>query len=76
MKKVFVAILSVLFLLHLFAVGVFAQNNKFGVHIAVPSEEDIEKAAELVNSNSGEYGYITIVIQDDRRDVTYWQSIF
>lgn len=58
------------------AQGVFAQNNKFGVHIAVPSDEDIEKAAELVNSNGGEYGYITIVIQDDRRDVAYWQSIF
>lgn len=76
MKKIFILVSFVLLLLHLFTEGVIAQNNKFGVHIAVPSEEDIEKAAELINSNGGEYGYITIVIQDDRRDVSYWQSVF
>ncbi len=46
------------------------------MHIAVPSDEDIQAAAELVNSNGGEYGYITLVIQDDRRDVSHWQSVF
>lgn len=60
----------------LFPSFVSAANNKFGVHIAVPSDEDIQAAAELVNSNGGEYGYITLVIQDDRRDVHYWQSVF
>nr|MBP9690614.1 hypothetical protein [Candidatus Woesebacteria bacterium] len=51
-------------------------NNKFGIHLAQPSDEDIERADELVNSSGGEWGYITIVIHDD--DLTYdkWQPIF
>jgi len=51
-------------------------NNKFGIHLAVTSDEDIEKAADLVNSNGGDYGYITLVIQENNRDVGYWQGIF
>lgn len=51
-------------------------NNKFGIHLAVTSDEDIQKAAELVNSNGGDYGYITLVIQENNRDVGYWQGIF
>lgn len=51
-------------------------NNKFGIHLAVTSDEDIQKAADLVNSNGGSYGYITLVIQENNRDVSYWQGIF
>lgn len=51
-------------------------NNKFGIHLAVASDEDIQKAADLVNSNGGSYGYITLVIQENNRDVSYWQGIF
>lgn len=51
-------------------------NNKFGIHLAQPHDEDIERADELVNSSGGEWGYITLVIQENDRDLSKWQSIF
>ncbi len=57
---------------------VFAQeeNNKFGIHLAQPQDEDIDHAQQLVNSNGGTWGYITLVIQENDRDVNKWQGIF
>ncbi len=56
---------------------VFAsENNKFGIHLAVPATEQIEKAAQLVNSNGGDWGYITLVIQENDRNHDKWQEIF
>lgn len=49
-------------------------NNKFGVHIV--DENDLEDAAELVNSSGGEWGYVTMVIREDERDVDRWQAVF
>lgn len=49
-------------------------NNKFGIHIIDGSE--IETASDLVNSNGGEWGYITFVIRQDERDHNKWQKIF
>lgn len=49
-------------------------NNSFGVHILNPG--DIDKAAPLVNGNGGDWGYVTIPIQINDRDVTKWQSFF
>src|SRR5690606_34912247 len=46
-------------------------NNKMGVHILHPSE--IETAATLVNSNGGEWGYVTVPIQPVDRDLEKWQ---
>ena len=37
-------------------------NNKVGIHLAVTSDEDIQKAADLTNSSGGKWGYVTIVI--------------
>ncbi len=51
-------------------------NNKFGIHLAQPSEEDIKKARELVNSQGGDWGYITLVIQENDRNREKWQSTF
>lgn len=51
-------------------------NNKFGIHLAVPQKEDIDKAAELVNSSGGKWGYVTLVIQENDRDSGKWQEIF
>jgi len=48
------------------------QNNKIGIHIM--SEHDLESAANLVNSNGGDWGYITIVIREDEMDQTRWQN--
>jgi hypothetical protein len=51
-------------------------NNKFGIHLAVPQTGDLRSAAELVNSAGGDWGYVTLVIQEDDRDVDKWQEIF
>ncbi len=50
------------------------QNNKFGIHIIQP--EDLGKAAELVNSNEGDWGYVTIVIQEKDKNKDKWQKFF
>lgn len=52
----------------------FKQNNKFGIHIL--SENDINDASALVNSNGGSWGYVTIVIREDERDLKRWTRAF
>lgn len=47
-------------------------NNKFGVHILFPAE--LSKAAQLVNSNGGDFGYVTIPIQGYDKDLVKWQD--
>lgn len=49
-------------------------NNKFGIHIF--SEKDLENAANLVNSNGGDWGYVTFVITEAERDHGRWQKVF
>lgn len=51
-------------------------NNKFGIHIAVADEQDLKDAATLINSNGGDWGYVTVVIQENDRDTGKWQNIF
>ena len=51
-------------------------NNKFGIHLAQPSDTDIERARELVNGDTGSWGYVTLVVHADDKDVTKWQDIF
>ena len=50
----------------------FLPNNKFGIHILFPYE--LEKAAELVNSNGGQWGFVTIPIQSTDRNLEKWQE--
>lgn len=50
------------------------ENNKFGIHIL--NENDIEGADLLVNSNGGEWGYVTLVIRKDERNIDRWQRVF
>jgi hypothetical protein len=45
-------------------------NNKFGIHILEPTE--IEKAAKFSNSSGGEWGYVTIPIRANDRDLEKW----
>lgn len=47
-------------------------NNEIGVHILFPDE--LEQASKLVNSNGGEWGYVTIPIQIGDRDLEKWQK--
>ena len=57
---VFVVILS----LFIFNVSVLAlENNIFGIHVT--QTEDLLKASELINSNGGDWGYVTVVIAEN-----------
>ena len=47
-------------------------NNKIGVHILFTSE--LSQARELVNSNGGDWGYVTIPIQAGDKDLKKWQK--
>lgn len=49
-------------------------NNKFGIHIL--DTQDITDAADLVNSSGGDWGYVTLVIREDERDIKNWQKVF
>lgn len=50
------------------------KNNKFGIHIL--DESDLVDAAKLVNSSGGEWGYVTIVIRQDERNLDRWSKAF
>ncbi len=47
-------------------------NNKAGIHILFPDE--VQKAAKLINSNGGDWGYIVIPIQSGDKDIVKWQT--
>ena len=49
-------------------------NNKFGIHIS--NESDLDAASNLVNTNGGNWGYVTFVIQKGERDPRMWKSFF
>lgn len=51
-----------------------SNNNIFGIHII--DANDLEDAARLVNSAGGDWGYVTIVIREDDRDIGKWQQTF
>ncbi|MBM3283365.1 hypothetical protein FJY90_03865 [Candidatus Gottesmanbacteria bacterium] len=49
-------------------------NNKYGIHII--DENDLEKAAALVNSSGGDWGWVTVVISQNDRNISKWNNIF
>lgn len=49
-------------------------NNKYGIHIVDPN--DIKDIQPLVNSSGGDWGYVTLVIQEDDRNKEKWQRVF
>lgn len=52
-----------------------SQNNKFGIHLATSSKKELLDAASLVNQY-GDWGYITVVIQENDRNYQKWQDAF
>ncbi|QQG40594.1 MAG: hypothetical protein HYV37_03430 [Candidatus Levyibacteriota bacterium] len=78
MKLIFLMFLAIQHLV--LAVGVAAAvenplstpNNKYGIHILFP--EEVEQAANLINSSGGDYGYVTIPIQAGDKDLQKWQT--
>lgn len=49
-------------------------QNKVGVHIL--STDELQSAAKLVNSNGGDWGYVTVPIQPTERNPEKWQTFF
>ncbi|MDZ7587076.1 MAG: hypothetical protein U0946_04920, partial [Patescibacteria group bacterium] len=49
-------------------------NNRFGIHILEP--EDLLPAAKLVNSQGGDWGYVTLIIRQNDRKIAKWQTVF
>src|SRR5258708_39589973 len=49
-------------------------NNHFGMHVIDMS--DLPDVAKLTNSNGGDWGYVTFVIQKGERDPKRWQTAF
>lgn len=47
-------------------------NNKFGIHVF--SDNEVDKAAELVNTSGGEWGYITVPIESKDRNREKWNE--
>lgn len=47
-------------------------NNKYGIHILFP--EEIQEAANLVNSKNGDWGYVIIPIQSGDKNIEKWQE--
>lgn len=80
MKKIlFLIILTILFSISIqssFAIydPLSTKNNKFGIHILFP--EEISEASSLVNSNGGDWGYVTIPIKASDKDLDKWQIFF
>jgi len=76
MKKICFLILFLLLAKSAMASTLSGANNKFGMHVAVPHEDDLAAVAKLVNSHNGQWGYITLVIQDNDLDTHKWQKVF
>lgn len=51
-------------------------NNKFGIHLISPTPTESSPAASLVNSSGGDWGYITVLIEDRDRKKDKWQEFF
>ncbi|MBI3620397.1 hypothetical protein HY214_04640 [Candidatus Roizmanbacteria bacterium] len=78
-KRLFLLLISALFLMFVRPVSAFdfsRANNKFGIHLAQPNIEDLKSAADLVNANGGQWGYTTLVIQENDRNTGKWQEVF
>ncbi len=52
------------------------QNNKVGLYIYAEVEEFSNKAAELANSNGGDWGYVLIPYNVKDRNEDRWDKLF
>ena len=79
MKKIiFVFLLCIFFLIPKSVIAIEnpleTNNNRYGIHIL--DDKDLNDASTLVNSSGGDWGYITMVIRKDERDIKRWQRTF
>src|SRR5258708_36114520 len=47
-----------------------------GIHILSSTSQESSPAASLVNSQGGDWGYVTFLIEDKDRNVDKWQNFF
>src|SRR3989338_9385722 len=74
MKRLIICFILFFFLpLSVFAAN---SNNKFGISLAQPNSEEFAKVKELVNSNGGDWGYATLIIEEKDKNKDKWQGIF
>ena len=72
MRFILTFLITISLLSSVFTLPVVAANNLFGVHLLDPSE--IHSAAPIVNGNGGDWGYVTIPIRANDRDLKKWQK--
>lgn len=79
MRKLYITLIIYFLFSFFFTSNVFAiedplrsPNNKIGIHILFPSE--LSDAAKLVNTNGGDWGYVTIPIQAGDKNLDKWQD--
>ncbi|HWS48837.1 MAG TPA: hypothetical protein VN174_02200 [Candidatus Methanoperedens sp.] len=70
-----------MFLLLLFAIFFLninpilaSERNIFGLHLTQTG--DLDSAKDIINSNGGDWGYVTVVIRTDQLDKNTWQDFF
>lgn len=70
--------LILLLVLFFLPISTFATtpNNKFGISLAQPNTDQFTQVKELVNSNGGDWGYVTLIIEEKDRNKDKWQGIF
>lgn len=78
LKKYSAIIFSLLLMFHIGSSSAYAlfdplsrPNNMYGMHILF--DHELSDAASLINSNGGEWGYVTIPIQMGDYDLQKWQ---
>lgn len=52
------------------------QNNKFGLYIYAEVLDFVHKAAEIANSNGGDWGYVLVPYNVHDRNVERWDKLF
>ena len=57
-----------------FSKPILASDNIFGLHLTQP--QDLLSAKNIINSNGGDWGWVTIVIRLDQLDKQMWQDFF
>jgi len=51
-----------------------SDRNIFGLHLT--QSADLNSAKNIINSNGGDWGYVTVVIRTDQLDKNTWQDFF
>ena len=69
-------LLYIIFILPFSVSAATPPNNKFGMFLAQPNIDQLSEVKELINSNGGDWGYVTLIIEEKDRNKEKWQGIF